>query len=311
VTVTLSPQLMAQSFDDIKYDHKLTSTFEYDSNDTISIYNTGLSLSATDTNGFSVNLRGSVDGKIDEINSSDFNLGKFVKELDLNYKIDTTDAVILLSVGKMPTGAKLDPNSPKELGGVMGIRLTIKPKNIPLIEEWLKKNDFKINRIDITRYNAESSNDLNIQDLNKANMTSYAIYLSKGYNLQTFFIYKTPDAGNINGVTSKSLGAGYMMDAKYNPQFFAMVHKSDAAFMNLDLLVISAGIEIAPSIRNTYTYSRATETMSKSSDNVYDISFSKEFKKTKSFSLDGTIGVKIDRGTNQDKIYYMRLEARY
>jgi len=38
----------------------------------------------------------------------------------------------------MLTGAKLDRNSARSVGGVMGVCMSLRPKNIPLIQEWLK-----------------------------------------------------------------------------------------------------------------------------------------------------------------------------
>lgn len=311
-TLVAAPCVHAQDYyGDLTIKHQLTSVVELDSDSTISVYNTGLNLDIQDTSGLGADFRGAVDGPIDQINSKDFQLGKFIKQLDVKYKIDSSDAVILLSVGKMPTGAKTNVTSPTQLGGVMGIRLSIQPKKIPLIEEWLKENNFKIDRIDITRYNAESGDRIDLNDLNNTNMTAYAAYLSHNNNMQTFFIYKKPDANNPFGVTSKSLGVVYMPEVKLNPQFFAMKHQSDAAFMDLDLLVLSAGIEVQPNVRTNLTYARAVETMSNTDVKSYDISVSKVFKKTKGFNFTTTLGARVDEGTSENKIVYFRLEAKY
>lgn len=307
----VSSALHAETYGDLTYNHQLTSTVEITSDDTISIYNTGLTLNLEDTNGFSADFRGAVDGPVDQINSKNFDLGKFVKQLDVKYKINTKDAVVLLSVGKMPTGAKTDINNPSKMGGVMGIRLSIQPEKIPMIQDWLNQNNFKIERIDITRYNAESGNGLDLNDLNSTNMTSYAVYLSKNNNIQSFFVYKTPDDDNPFGVTSKTLGAIYIMGGKLKPQLFAMKHTSDAAFMDLDLWVLSASAEMIPKFRTTFTYSHAKELMSDSDMESYDISESREFKKTKHFRFSTTFGAKIERGTKENKVVYFRLEAKY
>jgi hypothetical protein len=211
----------------------------------------------------------------------------------------------------MPTGAKTDMSNPSPVGGVMGIRLSIQPEKIPLIEEWLKQNNFKINRIDITRYNAESANTLDLNDLNKSNMTSYAVYLSKNNNIQTFFVYKTPDSDNPHGVTSKTLGAVYVMGGKLKPEIFAMKHLSDASFMDLDLLVISAGVEVSPDVRSTFTYSHATELMSRTDVKSYDVSVSEVFKETNNFNFTATFGAKVEEGSSDNKIVYFRLETKY
>lgn len=301
---------------DWRIDHEFTSAFEYESHsessdDSISVYNTGLTLGASHKNGLSGNFRASLDEKIDDIDSRDFELGKFVKEMSVNYKIDTEDAVLLLSVGKMPTGVKTDQDDPKKLGGVMGMRLSIRPEKIPLIQDWLSKNNFKINRIDIVRYKAGSESELNTRSLGEANMTSYALYLSHGRNLQAFFIHKTPDRDNTRGVTSNSLGAVYMMGGKYAPQFFVMKHTSKASFMDLDLLVVSSSIAVAKDTRGVFSYSRANESMSHTKKDVYDISLSKTLKKSKDLSISGSIGMNITNGSTNERTIYMRLETRF
>lgn len=302
----------AETYKSYTYDHELTSVVEINSDDFISIYNTGLSLDVESQNGFKADFRGSIDGKIDEINSKDFKLGKFIKQLSMSYEIETKNALLLLSVGKMPTGAKLDQDNPRQLGGVMGVRLSVQPEKIPLIENWLARNNFKINRIDITRYNDQSDESMDFRNLGEMNMTSYALYLSKGHQIQTFFIYKAPDNDNSLGVTSKTLGAVYLMNGKVKPQFFAMAHKSNASFMDLDLLVLSAGIEIAPKVRGTFTYSRAIESMSDTKKSIYDFSVTKSIKKNKNFSIQGTVGIKAERGSMEDdEILYSRLEFKY
>lgn len=299
------------AFADATFDHHVTSVIEASSNDTISIYNTGLTLNLEDTNGLSSDFRGSIDGPVDQINSKDFDLGKFVKQLDVKYKIKAEDGVILLSVGKMPTGAKTNISSPSKLGGVMGIRLSIEPEKIPLIQDWLTQNHLKIDRIEVTRYNAESGDSLDLNDLNKSNMTSYAVYLSKNENIQTFFVYKTPDEDNPFGVTSKTLGAVYIMGGKLKPQLFAMTHTSKASFMDLDLLVLSASIEVLPNFRMTFTYDHAIETMSNANVEDYDVSVTREFKKTKDFTFATTYGVKVEEGTTENRVLYFRLEAKF
>lgn len=302
--------LYAETYGNYKYDHQLTSVIEINSDDFISIYNTGLSLDMENENGFKANFRGSIDGKIDEINSKDFELGTFIKQLSMSYEVDTKNALVLLSVGKMPVGVKTNAG-PQQPGGVMGIRLSVEPEKIPLIQDWLTKNNFKINRIDITRYNSASEKRIDLRDLSETNMTAYALYLSKGHNIQTFFIYKAPDTGNEYGVTSKTLGAVYLMNGKLKPQFFAMGHKSNASFLDLDLLVLSASVEVAQNVRSAFTYSRVIESMSDTEKNIYDFSVSKTIKKNKKFNLQGTFGVRAERGNSDDEVVYSRLEIKY
>lgn len=305
------PSLHAETYGDTTYNHQITSVVEIDSDQTISIYNTGMAFNFENPSGFSGDLRTAVDGKINVINSKDFDLGKFIKQIDINYAVDTENAVLMLSVGKMPTGAKTDLSNPSKVGGVMGIRLSIEPQKIPLIQKWLDANQLKINRIDITRYDSSSADRVDLKDLNKSNMTSFAFYLSKNNNIQTFFIYKTPDSDNPFGVTSKSLGVVYMMGGKLDPQFFAMKHQSDADFMNLDLLVLSASVEALPNIRSALTYSHAKELLSGVDIESYDLSLTKEIRKTKDYSLTTSFGVKVDRGTTDDQIIYFRLESKF
>jgi hypothetical protein len=211
----------------------------------------------------------------------------------------------------MPTGAKTDMNNPSQVGGVMGIRLSIEPEKVPLIQEWLTANHLQINRIDITRYDAESGNRLDLKDLNNTNMTSYAVYLSQNNNIQTFFIYKTPDSNNVNGVTSETVGAVYVMGGKLKPELFAMKHQSKASFMDLDLLVLSAGVEVRKNIRSTFTYSNATELVSSTNVKSYDVSVSEVFKESKDFSFTATFGAKVEQGSTDNKVVYFRLEAKY
>ncbi len=306
--------LQAETDKDLKINHELTSILEINSENTVSIYNTGLNLNMEEIYGFSADFRGSIDGKIDEIRSEDFELGEFVKELRVNYQVETENAVLLLSVGKMSTGTKIDRDNPKSSGGTMGFRLSVKPDQIPLIQNWLNKHEFKITRIDIIRYKAGTENDLNLDYINETDMTSYGVYLSKGKKLQTFFVYKTPDNDNLQGVTSRTIGGIYMMDGKLKPQFFAMKHQSDSSFIDLDLTVVSAGIEILPGIRGKLSYSYAEEAVRDTKKETYNLSFSKAFNnknKNNKIKFNGTIGVKVERGSSEDEVYYFRLEARY
>jgi hypothetical protein len=86
---------------------------------------------------------------------------------------------------------------------------------------------------------------------------------------------------------------------------------SDAAFMDLDLLVLSADLEILPNFTNTFTYARAKEFMSNTDVESYDFSMTRVLKKTKDYTLSTTFGIKVDYGTTQDRIIYFRLEAKF
>lgn len=293
--------------------HEIFNEIKIESgNNSIPVYKSGLNLNLENGHGLSADFLGEIDDKIDEIDSSDFKLDKFIKELNVSYQINAEDAVVLLSVGKMPSGVKIDNDDIREENGVMGIRLSIKPEKISLIQDWLTKNNFKINRIDITRYNDGSRNRFDLRDLSETNMTSYALFLSRGHNIQTFFVYKTPDKDNTYGVTSASLGAVYMMKGELKPHFFVMKHKSKASYMDLDLMIVSASVEVAPAVRTTFSYTNAFESVSETKKDTYDFSLSKELAKSKKSTVNAAIGVKIEQGNNtNDKVLYMRLEARF
>lgn len=301
---------------DILLDFHTSSVVDF-TPDAVSIYSTGFSAEAKSHGCLSAYFRGSVDGKIDQIDSSDFDLGTFVKEINISCDFKTENMALVLSIGKMPTGVKLDPNSPSQLGGVMGIKLTIEPERIPLIQRWLDAKDLKILKISITRYEADSGDRLDPNDLSKTDMTSLALFLAKGQNIQVFFIRKQPDANNTNGVTSTSIGAVYMRpDLKLFPQVFAMIHKSEASFLDLKLLVLSLSVKIAPEsdYRLGLTYGHATESISNGNFNTYDISLSRTLKKgdgKNSWSISGSTGVKVERGSKNDETIYVRLEFKH
>jgi len=63
-----------------EFDDEYSSTVEI-SNDSISIFSTGISLSAKIQNGFGTNFNGSINGEIDETGSEDFKLGKLLRNL--------------------------------------------------------------------------------------------------------------------------------------------------------------------------------------------------------------------------------------
>lgn len=296
-------------------DTQTTSVIEFTPN-SVSIYSTGFSVNAQSSGCLSGRFRGSIDGKIDEIDSSDFDLGSFVQELNATCEFELENTALIISVGKMPTGAKLDTNSPSQLSGVMGVRLTIKPEKIPLIQDWLDENDLKITKISITRYDSDSAERLDPSDLSEADMTAYALYLSKGRKLHTFFIHKRPDSDNTHGVTSTTVGAAYMVpEHELFPQYFAMYHKSEASYLDLDLLVLSASIKIAPEsdYRVNATYSNAHEHMWDSEVNTYGLSLSRTLKKKegkRDWSMTGQVGVQVDRGDKEDETIYVRLEFK-
>lgn len=300
------------SFAEIKWDNHTSAITEFNDQGNINIYNAGFETTANTDEGHSLRFRTGVDGKLGEIKRSDFSLGPFIKELNANLKFTNDDAVIILSLGKMPTGAKIDQNSPTLVSGVMGIRLSIRPDKISQIQKSLSQSGFQIQHIDITRYNGDSGNHLNLSELNATNMTSTALYISQGLNFQAFYINKTPDNNYDQGITSNTLGAAFISNSKLKPQYFAMKYKSSASYMDFDLVVLSGGIEVTTDARATLTYSRVNEYRSQMKDDVYDLSISQPINSSLSkLELDQTFGARLDRGFSESKLYYYRIGIRY
>jgi hypothetical protein len=320
LSLTLTTSLLAENsyLSDLEIETKITSVMEgaysdLESEGAISIYNTGIALEAKDQYGFSAQFRGSVDGKVTEIDEDDFDLETFVKELNVNYQKGLSDVVLLATVGKMSDGVKTDQSDPKELGGVMGIRLTIKFGGIRFIKDWLKKNGLKISRITITRYNSESEERFDLDDLSTANMTSYAIKLARDRSMQAFLVHKVPDNNNHSDATSTSVGGVYMFDnMKYKPQVFVMKHKSYSKHVDLDLDVFSVSVEVLDNIRAKVSYASAVENIHGGEEDVYDFGLTKKFfKNSKTVKIKGTAGVEITRSDSNDETYYVELEVEY
>lgn len=321
ITLLLSINVAAQNEDleenrDLLIDFHTTSVIDF-TPDAISIYSTGFSAEAKTHGCLSAYFRGSVDGKIDEISSDDLDLGRFVKELNLSCDFKTENMALVLSVGKMPSGFKLDPSSPGQPGGVMGVQLNIEPEKIPLIQKWLDAHELKILKITITRYNSQSADRLDPNDLSETDMTSLALFLSKGRNIQAFFIRKQPDANNTTSPTSTAVGVIYMRpDMELFPQLFAMIDRTEASYMDLNLLVLSASVKVSPEsdYRFGVTYSRAIENVSESDVNTYDFSLSRTIKKGEgknSWSITGAAGVKVERGSKDNETIYLRVEFKH
>lgn len=304
----------------LEADMSLSTSAGYDSSEEgISIYNTGieLELKHMDHPQASVYFRGNINGKIDEINGDNFKLDEFVSELKANYEFDRENAVILLSVGKMVTGTKVNQSDPSKLKGVMGFRLSVKPKKIPLIQEWMKRNGLKITRIDITRYDSGSQDDLDFSNLADTDMTAYALYLSKGRNLHTFFILKQPDADS-HAPRGISIGAAYMRyDLPLKPQFFGLYHNSKSDYVDVDVYVLSASFEVIEETRFAITWSRAIEHIYDVDEQYYDYSLSRRLyqggsKRNPGTVIDGSVGVRSEdpnvfEGNND---YYLRIEIK-
>jgi hypothetical protein len=294
---------------DLSYD--INSIVAWDSMDEqIIIYNTGLDLTLKHDSGLSLDLATAVDGPIGEINSKNFKVETFIKELKANYEFETERAVILLSVGKMPTGSKVNQNDPKNIDGVMGIRVSLSPKKIPLIQEWLDRNELRVSKIEVTRYNSESSDRLWINDLEQSDMTAYALHLSWKHRLHTFFIYKRPDESSHapEGIT---VGAAYSLSLPMNPQIFVLNHSSRASYMDLNVLVLSASVEVAEDTRVSLAWSSARERMSGSKKETIDLAGKRKIGTLFGRETYVKVGVKEERNHQngeRDLIYYFQFE---
>ena len=239
-------------------DSSITTTVEYNSgDDAISIYNTGLELTLRhkDHPQASVYFRGNINGKLTEIDRNNFKIDEFISELKANYEFDRENAVIVFSVGKMVTGTKTNQSSPQKQNGVMGFRLSIKPKKIPMIQEWMKRNKFKITRVDITRYDSESKDSIDFGRLGDTDMTAYALYLSRGRSLNTFIILKQPD-GDSNAPRGLSLGGIYFFNLPMRPSLFALYHNSESEIVDIDVYVLSANFMLLEETTFKITWSK-------------------------------------------------------
>ncbi|MBT3234499.1 MAG: hypothetical protein HN353_00960 [Bdellovibrionales bacterium] len=296
---------------DLSFD--VSSIINWDSSDRqIMIYNTGVELSLKHSSGLSLDLATSVDGPIGEIDSENFKVGTFIKELRANYQFENEDAAIMLSVGKMPTGTKVNRDTPKNVSGVMGIRMSLSPKKIPLIQKWLDKNDLKVTKIEITRYNSSSSDQLYLSDLQERDMTAYALHMTYQLRLHTFFIYKKPDSGSYTpeGIT---LGAAYSPNLPLNPHIFALAHSSQASFLDLKILVLSASVEVVAKTRLSVTWSSAEERLSNSNKNTTDFAVRRNLGELFGRPTYLKVGVKEERSnqtSESDVIYYFQVEIQ-
>jgi len=300
----------------ILFTQEFSSIVEYSSDeDTVSIYNTGVKLKAKHKKGLSISTTATVDGKVGEIDSEDFKLGRFIKELKLGYEFDINSTAILLSVGKMPTGTKTDVNSPQDLGGVMGVRLTISPSKIPLIQDWLDQYGLKITKIEITRYDATSGADLNFEDLHNTDMTAYALYILYKKNLQLFFIYKHPDSDSMSP-TGVTVGGVYTLNAPMRPMLFALNHHSSSSYMELNVLVLSASVEIFDKTRVAVTWSLANETLSNKKTMSSGVELKRDLGDIMGMDMEGVLGTKHEEHEDRDSedeedIYYLQLRVKF
>lgn len=297
-------------------DTTVTTAMEYDSGeDAISIYNTGLELTLKHREHpqASVYFRGNINGKLEDIDGDDFKIDEFVRELKANYEFDRENAVIVFSVGKMVTGTKVNQGDPQRLKGVMGFRLSIKPKKIPMIQEWMKKNGLKITRVDITRYDSGSKDELDFANLGETDMTAFALYLSKGRNLHTFVILKQPDSDS-SAPRGISVGGAYMFDLPMKPSLFALYHNSESEYVDVNVYVLSASFEILEEVSFNITWSKAVENKYGMEERFFDYSLSKRLyeggtKRRVGTTVDGTIGIKSEDANifDGDNDYYLGL----
>ncbi|MDH5414978.1 MAG: hypothetical protein OEW87_12635 [Flavobacteriaceae bacterium] len=299
-------------------DTDYSSVIEYHNDRGVSIYNTGVALQYKHDSGFQSNLKGSLDGKLDEIDSDSFNLDNFIKEFNVAYKYDQQNVGLILTVGKIASGVKMDQNDPSAMGGKMGIRLSIGPKKIPLIQNWLERHNLKITSINISRFDSDSKERFEWDDLESTNETNIAIRASRGRNLHVFYIQNIPDTDYEYGVSSMTVGGIYMFDHELKPSLFMMKHNSQIDnILDLDLHVVSASALIMPKygVRGGLTYANATESLRNTQTDTYGIKFSKTLVDRKKFKLKLNLGYKhknyVTNHNEDEDIYYFRLEGNY
>lgn len=256
--------------------------------DKIKVYNTGVNLELKHDSGFSVNASTTVDGLVEELESDDFKLDNFVKELYANYTFNAPDTAIVLSVGKMRVGTKTDRDSAREIGGYMGFRVSIQPKKVPLIQAWLTKNKWKVKSIEITRYRSASKSRLDFADLEETDMTAYAIRMSRSHNVHTFFIYKQPD-GDSTAAKSITAGGVYSFEnTRFDPTIFALANKTKSDHVDLNILIFSLGfypfqhldlsaanLDWMKDIKASWTESSAMEGLTGSRKDIHDFALKK------------------------------------
>lgn len=249
--------------------------------------------------------------KIQEISNSNFQLDVLVNELKFDCKLDMDSTGLLLTLGKMKNGAKENTDD-KEVTGVMGFRLTLQPKRIPIIQNWLKKHNLKITKIDVTRYNHDSDERFEIKDLSHPDMTSVAIYLSRSHDLHTFFIYKRPDNGTTH---ARGLTAGLvkLFDAPMSPQFFMLAHNSRSDFVDLDVLIASLTVELRSDVWFTVTVAEVKENLYKEQERELILSVKKRLYKKGPKIMDVLLGLTFtqDNEGEIDRDFKFQLKGQY
>lgn len=274
-----------------------------------SVFNSA-KLRIKDKSGFSVEGRFEVNGEIDTIDSEKFELDKFVKELSMNYEFDTEVTALKITIGKVKMGTQTDASSAKDIGGVMGVRLTIKPHEATALQQWLKQGGFKIRRIEITRYNSQSKTRVEASDLNDTDMTGFSVYFSRHRNLHAFIILKEPDQDSY-APQAISVGGAYHQSGHFNPQYFALFHQSQSRFVDLKVLILSGSFEVIEKTRLELTWSFVSEGFSGEDVYYYEAGFSRKLYESERQSLEASISLIREESNLEDTDHSLMLRLKH
>ena len=163
-------------------------------------------------------------------------------------------------------------------------------KNIPLIQEWLNKNNLKVTKIQVARYTSDKgTGNLDFGYLEKTDMTSLSLYLSKNRNIHTFFLYRKPDAGNPSP-TKITAGLIYIFqDAKFTPTLVAIAQNSKSDYVDLDLFVGSVEIKLAHDISLSTAFASVDEKLSGTKTVEYHFEVEKMLYSKKKVNILGSL----------------------
>lgn len=240
--------------------------------DGLHVYNAGIKFRAQNSNGVSFDLRTAVDGHVDDITEEDFELERYVKEMKLNYKHETEDMTLFLSVGKIAVSVKADRDSPSKVGGVMGFKLSLTPKEASQLQSWLSLRNLKIYQVSVSRYSSSSRNKLDMGEFAETDMTAYSF--SAGTldgKAHVFAVVNEPDSDS-HAPRGRTFGASYQWkDMKFRPTFFALVHTTRSNYVDLKVNVFSLSMEVWSNSKLILTYSKATERKTSTEKEIYEI----------------------------------------
>ena len=268
----------------------LHSEYDLESGD-FAMYNTGFSLRASLMDEVLLNVTTALDGKVDDFDSSDFELDSFMKQFKISYKLDTENSEVTYSVGKMITGAKTDQSTSTNVSGVMGYRLSVALKSSSGLQQWMSKLGLSISKIELTRYNYDSKYNFDFGDINKTDMTSVGIYINKGHKLHSFLIIKFPDSDNASPDTT-TLGSVYMFDGQYSPALFGLVSKTESDHVDLTVYVLSLSARLKGDLKAVLTTSLVTEGLTNTESKYSSLTFTKNILITE--HKKSSVGVKFE-----------------